>query len=190
MWIQAILTRDDLAAVLHELTPLRVTLGEDVAGRALFLGRPQRVELVPGQGLRVTCRARVAWRLAGVRLPVKIHRVTAILVPRIERRAPTPGAPVRDMLAFAVRIEKVDVAALPGFVDAKVADVVNETLGRAAHDLVWDFIDTLSFHFALPVALASAERFDLLASWGEVRVTDDAVVLAVAFHAAIPRRLR
>lgn len=182
MWLQAIFTTADLANVLHQLTPLKVTMGgEDTPGRALFLGRPRAVELLPGRGLRFSCRARVAWRVVGVKLPVKIHKVTVTLEPRIERR----GA--RDVLAFRVRVEDLDVAAVPAFLDAPIRDRLNKALRDVDHDFAWDFLDTLSFHFGLPAAMLTAETFDLSASWGEVKVTDEAVVLAVSFRSLIAK---
>ena len=54
MWIEAIVTRDDLAELLGQLLPLKIHFDASKTERWLFLDSPTEVSLVPGKGLRVT----------------------------------------------------------------------------------------------------------------------------------------
>jgi hypothetical protein len=46
----------------------------------------------------------------------------------------------------------------------------------------------LSHRFHLPPLLESLDSLSLNVAWGKVRVTDEAMVLAISFHAAVSRR--
>ena len=76
-----------------------------------------------------------------------------------------------------------------------VAASDEEAIAVAAHvknrddaELAWNFSKTLSHAFALPSFLEPLECFKLHVAWGEVKVTADALVLAISFHSEVTRR--
>ena len=73
-------------------------------------------------------------------------------------------------------------------IDTHVTATVNKEL-EESEALAWSFAEALSHVFDLPKALEPLTKFELRVSAGEVRVTADAMVLALAFHSATVRNL-
>jgi len=176
MWAEAIITLKDCEDFVRSMTPLEIVL-DDSGQRALFLEQPARVALVAGSGISVEAPARLRWTVAGIEVPIAIRLAQVYLLPTIEAR---DG---RDALVFALRVEHADFVSLPDFVDESITSHVNAALDKSAARLVWSFTKTLDFHFKLPASMKPARQIDLAAKWGEVRVTEEAIVLAVSFHA-------
>jgi hypothetical protein len=74
---------------------------------------------------------------------------------------------------------------MPHLVEEVAVDAINTALVSHDAELVWDFRETLSHRFALPDVLTPARSIDLSAAWGELRVTEEALVLALSVHTAI-----
>jgi hypothetical protein len=178
MWIEAILTRDDLDRVMGSLCPLKISLGQ---GGNLLLSEPRDLELVADIGLRMAVTLEVHWPVLGIQIPVSVR--TAVLDVRPEISGETGGN-----LAFKLHLDEVDIAILPEFVDRGIVDLVNKELEAKHVELSWSFIQTLSHVFELPEALASARAVDLRAAWGRVKITSEALVLAVSFEVSIEPR--
>jgi hypothetical protein len=174
MWLEAVLSREDLEHVLHELTPTTIELRED---GDLSLEAPTRVTLVPGCGLEVVCRARLRWVVLGLHVPVTIESATILLEPVLRR---VSGK--RDALAFRLTLRALDVSGVPAMLEGSVVDRVNDELALPGAELVWDFSESLSHRFALPGVLKPARSLDLEVAWGDLRITEDAVVLAISVH--------
>ncbi len=179
MWIEAILARDDLAKAVQEFCPLRINIGRD--GSVLLL-EPRDIELVADVGLRMTVTTEIHWPVLGIQVPVSVRAATLEVRPEIVQNA---GG---DTLSFKLRLDAVDIAVLPAFVDWGIVDLVNEQLQAKHVELSWRFAETLSHTFDLPEALASARALDLRAASGRVKVTSEALALAVLFHAKVERR--
>lgn len=174
MWLEAIVPKEDLTAVVAELTPLTIRLGDD--GR-LSLSKPTEVALVEGVGLRVVCTGQVHWSMLGVAVPVNLHSLAVLLRPEVD---PRDGAPA---VVFRVEIEHADVAGLPDVIDDRVTQLVNREL-RAKHvELSWGYGATLSHVFDLPETLQPLERLALQAGSARVRVTPTAAALAIEMTA-------
>jgi hypothetical protein len=185
MWLQALLTADDFAHVLGQLTPARLTLDRGNPDRYLSLEPPSDVTLVSGEGLRVVTQAMLQWDVIGIRVPLTLRRVSVLLTPRVEKQDE------QEVLAFGLRIQEADLSSVPAFIEEPIVARVNEALDRPESRLVWRFMETLDFQFVLPPLLEPQRRAKLFARWGEVRVGDDGVTLAVAWglHAAPANRL-
>jgi hypothetical protein len=182
MWLQAVLTREDIARAFSQITPLRVALGkEGDVDRYLFLGHPKNVELLPDVGVRFETRAKLRWSLAHVRVPITFKRVGVLLRPKVVHRD------YRDVLVFGVELSDLDVAILPSIIDKGLLGLVNAQLARPEHEVAWKFMDTLDFHFDLPEVMQPARRGEVRAQWGEVRIYEEALVLAVSFTTAVER---
>lgn len=176
MWLEAILSREDLEHALRAMTPATLTLG---AHGSISFGAPVAVTLVAGRGLRVVCPATVHGSFLHVDVPVTVAAATVLLEPSI---APREGRPV---LAFKLSVESVDVAALPHILEDVAVRAINDGLVSHDAELVWDFRRTLSHCFTLPDVLTPSRTIDLSAAWGELRITEAALVLAISVHTIV-----
>jgi len=187
MWLEAILSREDLAEVVEQLVPLKIRLdstgktgdddGED--DRYLVLHDPSEVTLVADVGLRLVCKASVRWPVLRIRVPVSVNALTVILRPHVEKQ---DG---HDALVFRIEIAHADLAGLPDMVDAHITEKINEAL--AEKSIAWDFTKTLSHSFPLPPALHGLAAFELTVVGGKVKVTEDALGLAISFRPRVAR---
>jgi hypothetical protein len=182
MWVEAILSRDDLTRFLGEALPVTVQLGEESAHHSLALYEPEAVTLMPEAGLRLVCKARLHWPLMGIELPIVLHTLTVDLRPEIGR------VDDHDALFFRVEIVESDLAGVPAILDRAIARAINVRLDETRSALKWDFTKTLTAVFRLPEILDPLEGLALDVAWGKVRVTDEAVILAVSFHSKVRRR--
>jgi hypothetical protein len=182
MWAEAIFLKADLEEVTGELFPLRIVLGEGGSGGTVLLTDRRDLGLVPGVGLRMTITAEIHWPVLGVHVPVSIRAATLEIRPEIVDRPEGPS------LAFKLHLDEVDVAAFPAAVDRGIVGIVNRELEAKHVELAWGFTKTLSHSFDLPEALASAGSLDLCAVSGRVKVTEEALALAVLFRARVEPR--
>ncbi len=181
MWVEAILATADLEKAMSDFCPLKIHLGEDGNG-SLVVSDPRDVELVPDVGLRMSVTIEVHWPVLGIQIPVSVRSATLEVKPEIPKKP--EGAP----LTLKLRLDGVDISIFPSVVDRGIVDLVNKELEAKHVELSWNFIETLSHAFELPVALASARGIDLRAAWGSVKITSEALVLAVSFEARVVPR--
>jgi|GEM_PF-814706 len=181
MQLCAVLTRDDLVGLVEEITPLRVELGSR-SRRVIFVGRPSRLELVAGAGLRIRGDARFTWDLAGMTIPVTLRAFQILLVPSIVVRRG------HHVLAFDPVLEDLDFKRVPMFLDGRIAEAINDALLAQRSKLAWDFTKALGISHELPARLQPAARFELVPSGGNVVVTSDELRLDIAFEAHVLRR--
>ena len=179
MWAEAIFLKADLEEVTGELFPLRIVLGQDGDGGTVRLTDRRDLALLPDIGLRMTITAEIHWPVLGVPVPVSIRAAT------LEIRREIVEKPEGPSLAFKLRLDEVDVAAFPAAVDRGIVGIVNRELEAKHVELAWGFTKTLSHSFDLPEALASAGPLDLCAVSGRVKVTSEAIALAVLFRARV-----
>ncbi len=178
MWLEAILSKGDLVALLPQFAPVKIRVE---GGGVLVLEEPSDVALVADTGLRFSCKGEILWPVLGIKVPMSLRRATAVVRPRIAK------TDAGDRLVFSLEIEKIDFSVLPELIDSKITKKVNQALLRDHVELIWDFKDTLSHELPLPAMLENLEALGLKAAWGEVRITEDALVLAVSFHASVIR---
>ena len=159
MWLEAILAKHDLVALLPELMPLTVRLS---GGGSVELEAPSDIELVADTGLRFTCKAKVHWPVLGIQVPVTLRSLTALVKPQIAESS------TGDRLVFSFRVENADFAGLPDVVDEKITEKINETLVRDHVALEWDFTDSLSHVFKMPATLEHFEALGLQVAWSQM----------------------
>jgi hypothetical protein len=179
VWIEAVLTVDDLQRVLRDFAPASIRLGEN---GELVLAEPSLVVLIPELGLRVVCAATLRWPLLGVSVPVAMRSVDVMICPIIERLVD------REALVFKLHIEHIDVSLFPAFVDDKITARVNEELAKHHVEFSWQFPKTLSYVFQLPDALLSTSALSLEVVAGTLRVTDTSLAFAVSYRTQFQRR--
>lgn len=176
MWLQAVLTADDLLHVLHELTPTRIELDDEDPARVLHLDPPGEVKFRDGEGALITTSATLQWDVVGIKVPVVLRAVEVLLIPSIE--VDTRGA---DQLALQARVERLDLTALPGFVEDKLRARINQALESPRAFVRWGFTRTLDFHFHLPASVKPARDLRLSARWGALRVSEQGFAMAASF---------
>jgi hypothetical protein len=179
MWVEAILAKNDLEKAMNDLCPLSIQLGED---GSVLVSDPRSVELVPDVGLRLSVTVEVHWPVLGIQIPVSVRSATLEVKPEIVKN------PEGENLTFKLHLDDVDISMLPDLVDRGIVDRVNKELEAKHIELSWNFIRTLSHAFELPEALLSARAIALSAAWGRVKITSDALVLAVSFDASVEPR--
>src|SRR6476469_1402703 len=180
MQLCAVLTKDDLAALVGEIAPLEVELSRKPR-RAVSVGRPSLVELVPGAGLRVRGDARFAWDALGLTFPVTVRAWQVLLAPRV---VVLDGAPA---LGFHPSLEALDLTRVPGFVEGAITQAARGVPDEYEKTHVWPFGKKLAVHVPLPQRVSPASRFDLAPESGEVLVTESEMKLTLRFDAHISR---
>jgi len=181
MWIEAILSQEDLSSFFAQLLPLDLRLGDDEADPELRLSDLSRVELVENRGVRVECKAHLRWPILGIDVPIEVKSIALMLTPSVVKRSG------RDALACRLQLAELDIAWLPAAVDATIEERVNRELKEKQRHLAWNFSETLSHVFELPSAVRPIDALELEAAWGKVRVTNEALVMAISFHAHVHR---
>jgi hypothetical protein len=176
MWAEAIITPKDCEDFVRSMMPFEIVL-DALGKRALSLEHPARVALVAERGIMIETPARLRWTVAGAEVPISIRLAQVLLLPTIATHAG------RDALVFTLRVERAEFVSLPDSIDKSITSRLNEALEKSPARLVWNFTKALDFHFKLPLSIRPARQIDLTAKWGRVRVTDEAVVLALSFHA-------
>ena len=182
MWAEIIASKADLERLLHQAVPLTIEFGASDSPHSLALSDLGETSLVAGRGLRIVCRARVVWPVLGIRVPLALNSVTLILLPTIGRRAEG------DVLTFRLSIEHADFSGIPAVIDSRITEAINAKLAERDIELSWDFSRALTHLARLPGFLDPLEAFAVRPAWGEVRVTEEAVVYAVSFRTAFVRR--
>jgi hypothetical protein len=181
MWLQAVLTADDILHALHELTPTRIQLEEQDPTRTLHLDPPGEVRFRDREGALITTSATLKWDVIGIKVPVVLRSLDVLLIPSIEQ-----GPDGDDVLALQARVEKLDVSALPGFVEDKLRARINQALENPRSFVRWGFTRTLNFHFHLPDKVTPVRDLNLAARWGALRVSEQGFVMAASFTFLAP----
>jgi len=176
VWVEAIMSRDDVASIIGRLAPVTIQLGErDSEDESVHVTEVAGVSLVGGEGLRVTCRAWVEWPSLGINGRISIDPLTLMLIPSISRRS------TGDALIFTPEVEHADVVRLPG-TDEEVTERMNRALSERHVGLSWRFAQILNEAFKRPSLLPPFDSLSTRVSGGRVWVTEDALVIAVSFQ--------
>lgn len=180
MQLCAVVERSDVIALIEQATPLRIEISRRPR-RMVSLGRPTRLDFVPGAGLRLRGDARFQWDIAGLTVPVTLRAYQVLLVPSIAVRGNS------RVLAFDPVLEDLDFKAVPFFFDERIAEAINEGLASQKHKLAWGFEQALGLSRALPQRVQPGGRFDLVPADARVSVTANAMRLEVDFAARVTR---
>lgn len=175
MQLCAIVTKDDLVSVARQLTPLRVAVRPR---RVITLGRPTKIELVAGAGLRVRGDARFTWDVGGLTIPVTLRSWQVMLVPAF---VPAPGRAGGHVLAFDPILEDLDLKNVPMFLDGRIAEAIKGGLAAQKGKLSWDFERQLGITRTLPSQISPAGDVTLVPSGGNVTVTATEMRLELTF---------
>lgn len=179
MWVEAILQGQDLSQLAAQLLPVTIHLDEGM----LSLSEPREVTLLPDVGLRIACAARIHWPVLGIEVPLALHALRFVLRPEIAK-----GPNATATLVFKLEIEHMDLAGIPTCIDNRITALVNAALVAKHTEMAWNFVKTLSHVFSLPASLQPVEALDLGVSDARVKVTEQAMGLAILFKFDVIRQ--
>lgn len=180
MWIEAIISKDDLVNVVQQLLPLKIHFDDDPStDRWLFLDKPTKIELVEGKGLRLACPAEIRWSIATIDVPFKLHTLEVLARPEVVSK---PGG---DVLAFRLELEEADFKGVPALLDHGITKAVNAAL--ASQDFAWNFTKTLTNTVKMPKLLDPIDTLSIGVGWGKLRVDAEALVIAVSVNLTFNR---
>jgi len=176
MWLDAIVTSSDIQALVNQLTPAAVPLGE--RGH-LYFDAPAEVSLLADRGLSLRCHAKLAWPVLGIEVAVTIRSMTLLVIPSIESR---DG---EQVIVFSPEVDALDLALVPDIGDAEVRAFINRALQEKRIELPWNYRETLGHQFPLPDWLGADTAFGIRANGAAVKVTNDTMGLAIGIHAGV-----
>ena len=179
MWIEAVVKKEDLIAIANRFAPIEIKLGD--GGGTLRLEDPSEISLIPAVGLHVHCTAHLTWPVLGMKIPVTIRPLIVRVLPEIDKREKGQA------LVFKLQIEHADVKTVPTIIDNEITNLINRELTKKRVDLAWSFADTLTHEFDLSTVLPPILALGLDVTGGTVRITDDALILAVSFATHVTR---
>jgi hypothetical protein len=177
MWLEALLTEDDLARLSSQLFPVELRLRDS---GLLTLSRPSRVALIASCGVEIVCDGRLVWPILKMNVPVELHDLTVSMVPSVELRPEGYALVVRPGLVRA-GISRI------GLIDDRMTALLNEELQKHRIEWKWNFSRTLTHTFSLPGALKSADALGLRVRAGAAQVTRRALRLEVSMVASVHR---
>ena len=189
MWLEAIISQEDLVHALGEFLPVKIHLDQrkdadgkpakDEPERSLYLGSPTEVILVPEQGVRVICPAELTWSIAGMSPSMKIDSLQVMIRPEVAEK--NKGS----VLEFGMEVEVADFHALPSFIDATIVKAINGAL--ATKKPGWNFTETLTRTVGLGRMFEPVEALKIEVAWGKTKIGGDALGLVVSFKLGFVR---
>ncbi len=183
MWLEAIITHEDLVQVLKEFLPVKIYLhheGDEVlTDRWLLLQPATEVALVAGDGLHVTCPAELTWGIAGMSPSVKIDALRVVIRPKITE------VHKGNVLELHLQVEEAALHSLPDFVDAAIVRAINAAL--ATRKLAWNFTETLTRKVGFGKMFDPIEAISIQVLWGKQRLDAAALALVVSFEIGFVR---
>jgi hypothetical protein len=183
MWLEAIITHEDLVQVVKQFLPVKIYLhheGDEVkTDRWLRLDSATEVALIADEGLEVTCPAELTWGIAGMSPSVKVDAL------RVRIRPQVTEVHKGHILDFHIEVEEADFHSLPAFIDGPIVKAVNAAL--ATKKIPWNFTETLTRTVGLGKMFDPVEALSLEVQWGKRRVTAEAITLVVSFKVGFVR---
>lgn len=189
MWLEAIITQEDLVKVLGEFLPVKILLDQekdadgevkkDEPERSLFLRTPTVVTLIPDQGVRITCPAELTWSIVGMSPSMTIDALQLMIRPEVVEK--NKGY----VLEFGMEVEVADFHALPGFIDATIVKAVNASL--ATKRPAWNFSETLTRSVGLGTLFDRVEALKIAVGWGKTKIVAETLGLVVSFDIGFVR---
>jgi hypothetical protein len=178
MFVETIVPREDLVSLIESALPLVVHFE---GGGSLDVFGLSEVSIVPDEGLRVACKAKVRWPALGIPLHVTLHSVTLMLRPKIEKVGDA------EAMRLEASIEHADFAGLPDFADEALRKRIDEALRARKQAFAWDFMAMLRRRVAIPENVSPLSTLTIEAAWGKLRITEEAIVFVMSIHTSIAR---
>jgi hypothetical protein len=183
MDIKARLDEETLGRMLGDILPITVLLDDDrgMEGRWVAIARVHRLQLIPGEGIRLVTSGELRWPFKIVPMTVRLPALQLLLRPIVV------GQGLATRLLFRPVIEHMDVEKFPGFVDRRVLSLINRTLEARSQLLSWHVADSLCQRFALPVTLVPLETASVDVVSADLRIDAHWIELAVSLEMDVSR---
>jgi hypothetical protein len=178
MFVETIVPREDLVALLEGALPLVVHFE---GGGSLDVFGLAEVTVVPDEGLRIGCKAKLHWPALGIPFVATLNSVTVMLRPKVAKLE------TGEVLRLEVAIEQADFAGLPDFADEAVRKRIDEALRARRHALAWDFASLLRRRVAIPENVTPLSTLVIEPAWGKLRITEEAIVFVMSIHTTVAR---
>ncbi len=178
MRIDLTLGEKELQTFLDQLTPMRIALGGE---RCLYIGKPQSITFIPGEGVRVIARARIRWEILSLGFPIVIPHVSLTLRPRVVR------VRARDSIAFSLHVDNADFRSVPSLVDRGIVFRINKYLD-SDNGLLWNMHEALHLSLSLPTNIAPGASVVFTPARAQLRVRKNAIVLSTVLQADVGRQ--
>jgi hypothetical protein len=183
MDIKVRLDEETLRRMLEEILPITVLLDDDrgTDGRYVTIGRAERLDLIPGEGVRLATSGELRWPFKIVPLTFALTGLQILVRPLVVGEGPS------TRVLFRPRIERIDFHKLPDFVDRGILALVNRTLEARSQLLAWHVADSLCQRFPLPVTLVPLETASIDVVSAGLTIHEDGIELAVSLDMGIAR---
>ena len=178
MWIEAVLLSEELAALVGQITPVTIRLGDN---GELRVHDPSEVTVVRDLGLHVVCKATLHWKVLGLAVPLTLDSLAIMLRPAVEKRLNV------EVLVFSLEIEQAKFAFLPTGIDDRIVDHVNAELEAKHVELSWDYATTFNHQFDLLDILQPVERLKLTVGGARVKASADSLAFGIEIHVDVLR---
>jgi hypothetical protein len=182
MWLEAIITREDLTQVMAQFLPVKIHLpeeGKEESDRWIMLHPATKVALVPDQGLQVTCPAEFRWPIVGLGPTVKIDELSVLMRPQVVEK--NKG----NVLEFSFELEEADFHSIPAFLDGTIIKAINAALANTRPG--WNFTETLTRKVGLGKMFEPVEALSIAVQWGKHRINTEALTLVMSFDIGFVR---
>jgi len=189
MWLEAIISQEDLVQVMGEFLPVKILLDQDEEDekeekkdepeRSLLLHPATQVTLVPDQGVRVTCPAELTWSIAGMSPTMKLDELSVMIRPQVVEK--NKG----NVLELVIEVEEADFHSLPAFIDHTIVKALNAAL--ATKNPAWNFTETLTRKVGLGTMLDPVEALKIEVQWGKTRIGGEVLGLVLSFKIGFVR---
>jgi hypothetical protein len=183
MDIKARLDDATLRRLLADILPITVMFDDDqgLEGRWVTIERARQLELIPGQGVRLTTSGELRW-------PFKIAPVTLRLASlQVLVRPIVVGEGPATRVLFRPLIEEADLRRVPDFVDRGIVAIVNRSLEARSELLAWQVANSLSQRFSLPATLGPLETATIDVVSAELKIEARWIDLSVSLEMNVSR---
>jgi hypothetical protein len=183
MDIRARLDEETLRRMLGDILPITVLLDDDrgTDGRYLTIGRAERLDLIPGEGVRLATSGELRWPFKVVPLTFALNGLQILVRPIVV------GEGLSTRVLFRPRIEHIDFQKLPDFVDRGILALVNRTLEARSQLLSWHVADSLCQRFPLPVTMVPLEIASVDVVSASLTIDRAGIELAVSLDMGVTR---
>ena len=183
MRISAQVDEDALRRLLGEILPITLLLDDDrwMEGRWVTIGRPQKVDLIAGEGLRLAASGELRWPIKTLPVTVRIASLQLLIRPLVVGVGPS------TRVLFRPLIEHADFERLPDIVDRGIVAIVNRALEARSQHLAWHVADTLCQRFALPTTLVPLETASIDVVSAALTIDATSIELGVSLEMDVTR---
>jgi hypothetical protein len=172
-----------LRRMLDEILPVTVLLDDpgETNARWVTIERARRLDLIPGEGIRLATSGAMRWPISFVPMTVRLAALQLLLRPIVVGDGPT------TRVLFRPFIEHADFERLPGFVDRGITAILNRALEKRSERLEWRVAESLALRFQLPETLVPLERARVDAVAAALSIDEGGISIGVTLNVGVAR---